>query len=914
MMDKIPIHPSHYIGLSKVVLRLSIMLGVLLLAFLMPIPESLRGVSGYEPLHSLLETIAIIISGLIFAVVWNSLSYKENCTMLLVGCGFLGVALFDFSHMISVEGMPDFITPSDGEKAINFWLSARLMAVMTLLVAVVTLGKEIKFGLNRYALLSITILIVALVHWLFLYHSNWIPRTFITGQGLTDFKKNSEYFIIGLNVVAMWWLLIRMREPLRFNATALLGALAVTGLSEVFFTLYSSLNDIFLVLGHVYKIVAYVFLYQTLFVETMSRPYQDIIAFKDTLDKTQELANLGSWEYEPEINRLFWSDQVYYLFGLLPQESVASYKGFLAHVHPDDRSLVDAAYTDSVLNGADGYEIEYRILRGHSAEVRYVHEKCEHVRDAAGKVVLSRGMVHDITQRKEAEKDLRNSNEQFRNLFEESPLGIALIDSLTGHIFEVNPMFSKIAGRTPQEMKNIDWMAITHPDDVQEVLDNMALMNSGKTSGFQMNKRYIHSDGSIVWINMTIARVSNEKQTSPRHLCMIKDITEHKRVEEQLQIRQRMDSLGTLVGGISHDFNNILGAVVGNLELLSMHNENFHEKQHKFLINAIKSTNRAVELIKQFQTLSTVTANNKTLVDIYDIAEEVFCLLRETSDRLVRKEVKFKKGEFFVTANSGELHQVLLNLATNSKQALEEQELTNSDYIEISAENYQVIAIEKTGLVEGDYIHISFKDTGSGMSDDILNKAFDPMFTTKNKDNKRGQGLGLAMVYNIITKHNQGYIEIESSKGKGTTFHIYLPKAQTKLTADSKKKVSSKGGTESLLLVDDDEMIANMAKEILNGAGYAVLVANDGMQALEIYKQRRDSISAVILDLNMPKMSGKQVFEEMIKINSKVKVIISSGYGEEDSYQGILSQAKGNLSKPYKLADLYSVVRSVIDS
>jgi len=174
-------------------------------------------------------------------------------------------------------------------------------------------------------------------------------------------------------------------------------------------------------------------------------------------------------------------------------------------------------------------------------------------------------------------------------------------------------------------------------------------------------------------------------------------------------------------------------------------------------------------------------------------------------------------------------------------------------------------------------------------------------------------GLGLAMVYNIITQHNQGFIEIASKDGKGTTFHIYLPKAQTKIVADFKEAITIKGGTETLLVVDDDEMVAGLAETILTNVGYTVLIANDGMEALDIYAQNKDIIAAVILDLNMPKMSGKQVFEEMLKINPEVRVIISSGYGEDYSQQGILAEAKGNLSKPYEIDDLSWVVRNALE-
>lgn len=259
MLERWGFHSSYYADLPKVGVKLAIMALVLFLAWWIPMPESLRGIAGYEPLHTFFETFSIVVSGLIFAVIWNAPERRENSIMLLMACAYLGVALLDFSHMLSIQGMPDYVIPSSPEKAINFWLAARLLSVITLLAVAVGAGREIKLALNRYVLLAGVLMIVALVHWLFLLHADWVSRTFITGQGLTDFKKNSEYFIIAINIAAVWILLRRMRNPLAFNAPALLGVLVATGLSEIFFTMYGDVTDIFLVLGHLYKIVAYIF-------------------------------------------------------------------------------------------------------------------------------------------------------------------------------------------------------------------------------------------------------------------------------------------------------------------------------------------------------------------------------------------------------------------------------------------------------------------------------------------------------------------------------------------------------------------------------------------------------------------------------------------------------------------------------
>jgi PAS domain S-box-containing protein len=216
--------------------------------------------------------------------------------------------------------------------------------------------------------------------------------------------------------------------------------------------------------------------------------------------------------------------------------------------------------------------------------------------ELGGKMCLQ-AIVRDITERKRAEENLRLSKERFETIFNEAPLGTALIDSLTGHIYAVNPMFAKIAGRTIEEMANIDWMSISHPDDIQEDLDNMALLNAGKISGFQMRKRSMHPDGTAVWISMTIAPMRVEDKAHPRHLCMIQDITEHLKLEEQLRHSQKMETVGVLAGGVAHDFNNILMAIVGYGDL-AKERLNEDEKTKEYIEEILAGANRAAELTR----------------------------------------------------------------------------------------------------------------------------------------------------------------------------------------------------------------------------------------------------------------------------------------------------------------------------
>ena len=391
------------------------------------------------------------------------------------------------------------------------------------------------------------------------------------------------------------------------------------------------------------------------------------------------------------------------------------------------------------------------------------------------------------------------------------------------------------------------------------------------------------------------------------------NITKRMQMQKQLQIHQRMESLGTLAGGIAHDFNNILVGILGNLDLLSLNADNFTEDQKSILNSAQESSDRAATLISQIQTLSRGGSQPSELLDIYDISTEVFTLLEGTTDRLIEKQNNLEKGKFFVNAVSSEIQQVLLNLGVNSSEAIMERGVKKGDYISLSAEDYHASESDPLGLSEGEYIHLTFEDNGVGMSQEVLEQAFDPLFTTKDNYTKKGQGLGLAMVYNIVSRKCKGQINIESLVGKGTAFHIYLPKAKVEATPENITNIEMKGGNETILIIDDEPMIISLTERLLTDNGYTILNASDGKEGLDIFKEQKDNIDLVLLDLNLPEMSGEQVFQEMSIIKPDVKVVILSGQREEMFIEGVLSKAKDRISKPFKLQKLVQTVRTVLD-
>jgi len=639
-------------------------------------------------------------------------------------------------------------------------------------------------------------------------------------------------------------------------------------------------------------------------------------------------------------------------------------------------------------------------------------------------------------------EELRESEGRFKGLFVKAPLGIALIDSLTGHIYEANPMFAKIAGRTIEEIAQIDWMRITHPDDIQENLDNMALLNAGKINGFQMEKRYIHPDGSVVWINMTIAPENVKDKAHPRHLSMIEDITERKKAEEefkksedrfrllvenapdaifarnkrgcftylnkaaialfgatsaqeligtptieryhpkvrgtllgrmqiineqqlaaplhqticlqsngndvnvettavpmhymgedgalvfmrditdrieqqkqqhslekQLHQSQKLESVGTLAGGIAHDFNNVLTGLYGNLALAKMKIANDHPG-FRFLEAAEQAMSRTTALTNRLLTFSKGGDPVTESLDLVSLIEEIvnFCLSGSNVIPIITSE----GNPWLALVDHKQIQQVFANLTANATEAM-----PNGGLLTITIENADLADKAEHGLPGVKYLRITVIDEGTGIAPDLLDRIFDPYFTTKQSSS----GLGLATAYSIINKH-RGHISVASQLDKGTTCTIYLPATElteeTPLQQPSVAHVPLAQGAK-ILVMDDEEMIRNMLNELLGELGFTVEMAVAGQQAIDMYQQSMDAekpFATVILDLTIPGgMGGQEAARGILEIDPEAKMIVSSGYADDPVMANYVDYGfKGVVPKPFELGVLIDTVNKVLMS
>ncbi len=395
------------------------------------------------------------------------------------------------------------------------------------------------------------------------------------------------------------------------------------------------------------------------------------------------------------------------------------------------------------------------------------------------------------------------------------------------------------------------------------------------------------------------------------------DITERKLLENRLHQSQKMEVVGQLAGGIAHDFNNILTGILGNISLAMM--EEDIQKIQPILTRVEQAGERAAGLVKQLLDFSRRSQVDIKAISLPAIINEVVGIIQNLFDRRIRISVEGSEHLPLVLADAGQMNQVVLNLCVNARDALEQaaqQGICSSPRIDIRMENLVICdgkLPQHSPVVPGHYVKLSVSDNGIGMDEATLKRVFEPFFTTKSLG--KGSGLGLATIYGIIHQH-RGWIDVDSHVGEGTTFTICLPVAPNEPPepVQSAVKPPIPHGNETVLIIDDEEVIRDLGTDMLSRLGYTVRTANDGQDGLDQFFRDRDCIDLVILDLSMPRLSGREVLAQIRSVEPEKKVIISSGYDvDQKSYNFENLDASGFVAKPYNLAILAQKVRAVLD-
>jgi PAS domain S-box-containing protein len=419
-------------------------------------------------------------------------------------------------------------------------------------------------------------------------------------------------------------------------------------------------------------------------------------------------------------------------------------------------------------------------------------------------------------------------------------------------------------------------------------------------------------EGKTLYFHCTANVALKDKEGNPSGVLVIsRDITESKRLERQLLQAQKMEAVGQLAGGIAHDFNNILTAIVGYGHLLQTElGEHSNQEINDYVDYILKSAKRAANLTHALLAFSRTQIINTKPVNINDI----IIVLEKLLIRLIGEDIELitnlYKDELIVMADTTQIEQVLMNLATNARDAMPDGGtlIIKTSSANIDEEFSSTYGFGRTG----NYAVISVEDTGEGMDEKTKERIFDPFFTTKEVG--KGTGLGLAMVYGIVKQHD-GFINVYSELGKGTTFKIYLPLIESKIQQEHQiEQLKIKGGNETIFIIEDDFHVRDLTRKILERAGYIVLEAADGQEAVKIFNEQLNNIDLVILDVIMPRKNGKEVYEELKKLKPEIKVLFTSGYTSDIIHRkGIIKENQNFILKPVSPQALLATVRSVLN-
>ncbi|MBI4773813.1 MAG: PAS domain S-box protein [Deltaproteobacteria bacterium] len=575
------------------------------------------------------------------------------------------------------------------------------------------------------------------------------------------------------------------------------------------------------------------------------------------------------------------------------------------HIHPDFRDFVMSQARKKMAGESEEIIVHYTYkLLTTSGEEKWVEQY--------SKPVLWEGKsadfitLIDITAHKQAEEALRESEAKYRALVENSSDAIFIAQD--GCLRFSNPRTLDLSGYSELDLKTVSFLEIIHLDDREMVLDRHRRRLNGEEFPSTYSFRIVRKNGQIRWVQLNTALITWENR--PATLNILRDVSAQKELEDQLRQSQKMEAIGTLAGGIAHDFNNILGAVLGYAQLAGTQLPDDHPAR-KDLHGIVQAAGRAKTLVRQILAFSRRGETDKRVLDLNGCVQEATTILERTIPKMIHIELALAGDLKAVEGDAQQLEQVIMNLVSNAADAID-----GEGRVTIDTQNVTVTDETCNFCGEpfsGDFVRIKVSDTGHGMDEKTLMNIFDPFFTTKEIG--AGTGLGLSAVYGIVTNHG-GHVFCSSRLHQGATFYVYLPALQPAAASASSSnhepQRSSGGGRETILIVDDEDDIRSISGRILEINGYPVVAAGSGEEALDVFRKNKSRIKLVILDLGMPGIGGRKCLDELLKIDPKLKVLISSGYIQHEYDMNGLEGAAGFIPKPFKQEEMIGAIRQIL--
>jgi two-component system, cell cycle sensor histidine kinase and response regulator CckA len=554
----------------------------------------------------------------------------------------------------------------------------------------------------------------------------------------------------------------------------------------------------------------------------------------------------------------------------------------------------------------DNFEIELRRRDGQMLRVLASARLLEQDRDSPP---LVGGTLVDVTRWRNAEEALRQRAHRFRVMLEKSSDAISLVDS-TGKVLYSSHAVSPIFGYELDERVGKNVFELVHPEDAPQVLSTFSRLMQRPFTSVSAQLRYQHKDGSWRWIEALGTNLLEDPSVEGV-VINYRDVTEQRRLQEQLFQAQKMEAIGALAGGVAHDFNNLLTAILGYSDMI-LEKAAPNSALHRYSTQIKQAGERAASLTRQLLAFSRLQVMAPKVLDLNAVISEMSRMLRRVIGEDIKLNVVAASGLGRVKVDPSQIEQVIINLAVNARDAMPQGgELTIRTANESIGES---IAEDKIRLRPGAYVLLEVSDTGCGMDSETRARVFEPFFTTKEKG--RGTGLGLSTVYGVV-KQSGGYIWLSSELGKGASFKIYLPSVNEAISAAKTLEAPAcdPGGAETILLVEDENAVRALLRRVLRSKGYRILEAERGEDALAICQTYQERIDLILTDIVMPKMSGQDLAHHASRLHPEAKLLYMTGYaGTKIGSAELLEMGAQFIQKPFSADTLTQKIRAVLDA
>ena len=632
--------------------------------------------------------------------------------------------------------------------------------------------------------------------------------------------------------------------------------------------------------------------------------------YEERIETSQKFANTGSWEWNFKTGDVYWSPMIVKMYGGPENNVITNHENFVLALHPDDRQFVqDAVYL--CIDSGEEYNIQHRIVWP-DGSVHWIAAQGNIVRNSQGEVERMLGMAQDITQRKKIEDELLTQSQIVTRMEE----GADLIRVSDQTIVYTNPAFEKAFAYEPGEMLGKHISILNAPGHVSPEKRAQNIISELEAKGVWRGEVHnIKKDGTLFWTYATVSTFDHPEYGKV-WLSVHTDITELKLKDELLRHSQKMDTIGQLTGGIAHDFNNIMAIVSGNLELLQRMLPT-DSKEYKRVENALKGTTRGVSITRKLLNFSRHDAIDVKPTNINDFVVSSIELIKKSLTPSIHIETNLAKDLWITEVDQGDFEDALLNIALNAHDAMPDGgtlTITTSNHV---LPSFNLVNSLRSNSSEdnSDFVKISITDTGKGMSEEVCAKVLEPFFTTKDKS--KGTGLGLSMVHGFVNRSG-GRIEINSVINEGSTFTLFLPRIKKTVNFNAAQSIAIEypKGNETVLIVDDEEALRDLAKLLLTGLGYTVLTAANGDEALKIL-ETDIKIDLLFSDIVMPgKLDGNKLAIVAHQQYPTLKILLTSGYAHkrDDALSENNEYLSTLLAKPYSQLELALAIRGTLNA